>query len=81
MKKDNLINKIQNLSSVPLSDGKIEESILLFTGVFDCLIKMWSELKDEGCYFDQGEFKGARGRTQSRCPKYTPYRIRQPKKF
>lgn len=81
MKDNNLAKKIQNLSPVLLSEGEIEEAGIRFIGVFDCLIKMWSELKNEGCYFDESEFQGTRRRAQLECPKYTPYRICETKKY
>lgn len=77
---DNKILNFSNVSPTPLSPGENEIASQLFCGAMDCLIKMWGELKNEGCYFDKGVIKGARGRTQPVRSKYTPYRIRETKK-
>ncbi len=77
---DNKILNFSNVSPSPLSPGENEIAAQLFCGAMDCLIKMWRELKDEGCYFDKGVIKGAGGRAQLGRSKYKAYRIRETKK-
>lgn len=69
---------IKELADSP--EESIEYGIFCFSGAMQCLCEMWKGLKDEGCYFDEGIIKGARGQTKPRRPKYTPYRICEKKK-
>lgn len=74
----NLTGQIEDLKDSP--NESIEFGLMCFAGAMNCLCTMWKDLKDEGCYFDKGVIKGARGQIEPRCPKYTPYRICEKKK-
>lgn len=67
-----LEQQIQELAS---PKDSVEYGVFCFAGGMQCLVEMWKGLKNEGCYFDKGIIKGARGQIEPRRPKYTPYRI------
>ncbi len=73
-----LEKQITDLADSP--EENIEFGVFCFVGAIKGWCELWKGLKNEGCYFDKGVIKGARGQTKLRRPKYTPYRICETKK-
>ena len=81
LRKDkNMSLLTEQMNQIATAQDSVERGVFCFTGGMQCLIEMWRGLKDEGCYFDKGVIKGARGQIEPRCPKYSPYRICEEKK-
>ena len=63
------------LTTKPSGNNTKEASLSVFFDTLTCLVQMWGELKNEGCYFNKGIIEGTGRRTQPVSTKYSPYRI------
>ena len=70
-----LEQKLQNLTSRPLSDGEMALAVRDLTGAVDCLIKMYIKVVSEGGNINTSFDKGTGRRTQFARPKFTPIRL------